>query len=238
MTVALPAPLPTLQSDSASGVLIDIGEIPGGGQLHLMRYGEDYEILAGEEQLMGSWASRSEGALATLVYERLGGRARHVLIGGLGMGFTLAAARSALPKEATIVVAELVPSVVTWARGPLAHLFHGALDDPRVSVDVRDVHDVIVSHPNAFDAILLDVDNGPDGLVSVANERLYCPWGLRAAHAALRSGGILAIWSAYPDDDFRERLGTAGFTVEEVFVAPDAAGEHTPDIIWLASKPD
>ena len=238
LTVVPLAPPSTSQIDSASGVLVDIGDIPGGGQLHLVRYGEDYEILLGEEQLMGSWASRSEEALASLVYERLGERARHVLIGGLGMGFTLAAARSALPREATIVVAELVPSVVTWARGPLAHFFHGALDDPRVSIDLRDVHDVIVSHASAFDAILLDVDNGPDGLVTVANERLYCPWGLRAARAALRPGGILAVWSAYPDDGFSERLRAAGFAVEEVFVTPDAAGEHTPDIIWLASKPD
>ena len=198
MIVALPAPLPTLQSDSASGVLIDIGEIPGGGQLHLMRYGEDYEILLGEEQLMGSWASRSEEALATPVYERLGERARHVLIGGLGMGFTLAAARSVFSKEAVIVLAEFVPSVIAWARGPLAHLFRGSLDDPRVLIDMRDVHDVIVGGANAFDTILLDVDNGPDGLVTVANERLYCGWGLRAAHAALRPGGILAVWSAIP----------------------------------------
>ena len=236
MIVALPAPLPTLQSDSASGVLIDIGEIPGGGQLHLMRYGEDYEILLGEEQLMGSWASRSEEALATLVYERLGERARHVLIGGLGMGFTLAAARSVFSKEAVIVLAELVPAVVAWARGPLAHLLRGSLDDPRVLIDMRDVHDVIVGGANAFDAILLDVDNGPDGLVTVANERLYCAWGLRAAHAALRPGGILAVWSAYPDEGFRERLGTAGFAVEELSVTPDPVGEHMPDIIWLASK--
>ena len=222
MIVALPAPLPTLQSDSASGVLIDIGEIPGGGQLHLMRYGEDYEILLGEEQLMGSWASRSEEALATLVYERLGERARHVLIGGLGMGFTLAAARSVFSKEAVIVLAEFVPSVIAWARGPLAHLFRGSLDDPRVLIDMRDVHDMIVGVANAFDAILLDVDNGPDGLVTIANERLYCAWGLRAAHAALRPGGILAVWSAYPDEVFRERLGTAGFAVEELSVTPDA----------------
>lgn len=225
------------EPDIGSGVLIDVGDIPGGGQLRLMRYGDDYEILLGEEQLMGSWTNCSEKALATLVYERLGVRAREVLIGGLGMGFTLAAARSALPHESTIVLAELVPAVVAWARGPLSHLFHGALDDPRVSIDMRDIHDVIVSQVDAFDAILLDVDNGPDGLVTLANERLYSAWGLRAAHAALRPGGILAVWSAYPDEGFRDRLGTAGFVVEEHLVTPECEDEHAPDIIWLAHKP-
>jgi spermidine synthase len=226
----------TLKDRRGTGVLVDTGDIPGGGQLHLVRYGEDYEILLGDEQLMGSWASRSEEALATLVCERLGDRARTVLIGGLGMGFTLAAARAALPAEARIVLAELVPSIVAWAGGLLSHIFGDSLYDPRVSIEIRDVHDVIESHPNAFDAILLDVDNGPDGLVTVANERLYCNWGLRAAHAALHPGGILAVWSAWPDDSFADRLGVAGFAVEEVSVDPDGTGRERPHIIWLATR--
>ncbi len=219
------------------GVLVDTGDIPGGGQLHLVRHGEDYEILLGGEQLMGSWASRSEEALATLVCERLGDRARHILIGGLGMGFTLAAARSVLPAGARIVVAELVPSIVDWARGPLAHIFGGSLDDPRVSIELRDVHDVIGDRRDGFDAILLDVDNGPDGLVTVANERLYCNWGLRAAYGALSPGGILAVWSAYTEDSFPGRLRAAGFAVQEVGVDPDGTGRDPQHIIWLATRP-
>jgi spermidine synthase len=227
---------PAAADGRGQGVLIDTGDIPGGGTLHLVRHGEDYEILLGDEQLMGSWASRSEEALATLVFERLGDRARSVLIGGLGMGFTLAAARSALPTGASITLVELVPSIVAWARGPLAHMFGGSLDDPRVSIVMRDVHDVIDGEPGRFDAILLDVDNGPEGMVTLANERLYCNWGLRAAYAALRAGGILAVWSAWPDSGFGDRLHAAGFAVEEVNVDPDGTGRDPPHTIWLATR--
>lgn len=221
----------------SAGVLVDTADIPGGGQLHLVRYGEDYEILFGDEQLMGSWATRSEEALATLAWQRLAAGADRMLIGGLGMGFTLAAARAALPAHAAIVVAELVPNVAAWARGPLAGIVGDSLDDPRVSLLIRDVHDVIVAQPGGFDAILLDVDNGPDGLISLANERLYCNWGLRAAHAALRPGGVLAVWSAHPDDSFSDRLRAAGFAVEEVRVASGEGGR--PDhchAIWFGAK--
>ena len=217
-------------------MLIDTADIPGGGQLHLVCHGEDFEILFDDEQLMGSWDYRSEEALATLAFERLRGGDPRVLIGGLGMGFTLAAARSALPLSGTVVVAELVPKVVTWAAGPLAHIFGDSLADPRVSVEIRDVHDMIVERSARFDAILLDVDNGPDALINLANERLYCNWGLRAAHSALRPGGLLAIWSAYPDRAFADRLQEAGFGVEEVVVDPDGTLHEPPHIIWLASK--
>ncbi|UAK26555.1 spermidine synthase [Sphingomonas nostoxanthinifaciens] len=223
------------EEDRSSGVLVDSGDIPGGGRLYLVQHGDDYEILLGDEQLMGSWASRSEEALATLVCDRLDGHAPRILIGGLGMGFTLAAARSALPSDATIVVAELVPAIVGWARGPLAHIVGDSLEDPRVSIAMRDVHDVIVDERAGFDAILLDVDNGPDGLVTAANERLYCNWGLRAARAALRPGGTLAVWSAYADDTFSDRLRTAGFSVEEINVDSDGTGKEPPHVIWLAT---
>ena len=219
------------------GVLVDTADIPGGGQLHLVRHGQDYEILFGDEQLMGSWAYRSEEALATLVFERLGNCAERVLIGGLGMGFTLAAARSALSPSASIVVAELVPKVVAWALGPLAHIHGDALRDARVSLQIRDVHDIIVEQRGGFDAILLDVDNGPDGLINLANERLYCNWGLRAAHAALRSRGILAVWSAYPDVAFSDRLQRAGFSVETVRADSGGGDAAPPHTIWLAAKP-
>jgi hypothetical protein len=218
------------------GVLVGTAVIPGGGHLQLFRHEQDYEILFGDEQLMGSWAYRSEEALATLVADRLSARDNRILIGGLGMGFTLAAARSTFSPCTTIIVAELVPEIVAWARGPLKHIFGTSLDDPRVSVQIRDVHDMIVEQRSGYDAILLDVDNGPDGLIQDANERLYCNWGLRAAHAALRPGGMLAIWSAYPDDAFSDRLGNAGFRVEEIRMDSGGSPDDPPHVIWLAGR--
>jgi len=231
------SPVAPADEGYASGVLVDVGDIPGGGKLQLVRHGEDYEILLGDEQLMGSWASCSEAALATLVSVRLGARAERVLIGGLGLGFTLAAARSAFAASTEIIVAELVPSIVAWARGPLAHIFGCSLTDPRVAIKVRDVHELIVSEHASLDAILLDVDNGPNGIVTLANERLYCNWGLRAARDALRPGGILAIWSAEPEEGFADRLRAACFKVEEVMVDPDGTGRDPPHVIWLATRP-
>jgi spermidine synthase len=217
-------------------ILVDTADIPGGGELRLMRRGEDFAIMFEREQLMGSWVSGSEEALATLACERLGDRAGRLLIGGLGMGFTLAAALAAAPASASIVVAELVPKIVSWAAGPLAHIFGTSLDDPRVTIEIQDVHDMIVDSPAGFDAILLDVDNGPDGLISLANERLYCNWGLRAAHAALRPGGILAIWSAYPDDQFFDRLQDAGFEVDEIKVRASGGLKGPRHTIWIAAR--
>lgn len=215
---------------------VDVAEIPGGGALHLMRRGDEFSIQFGDEELMGSEVWHSEQALATLACERMGNKGGTVLIGGLGMGFTLGAALSALGPDASVVVAELVPKVVAWAKGPLRHIFGDSLVDPRVSLEVSDVHDVIVRSPATFDAILLDVDNGPDGLIQLANDRLYCNWGLRAAHAALRPGGVLAVWSSYPDAEFLERLKAAGFTVEEVTIPTDAYEELVRHTIWLAVK--
>lgn len=223
------------EADWPQGTLVDVVVVPDGGRLSLVRLGQHYEILIDEDQLMGSWAVRSEQSLATLVAERLGDRAEKVLVGGLGMGFTLGAARAAFPQAAQIVVAELIPAIVRWARGPLAAIVDGSLDDPRVSLDMRDVHDVIVEQRAHFDAILLDVDNGPEGLIDDRNERLYCNWGLRAARSALKPGGILAIWSAFADDLFLKRLDKAGFAVETVSVpAGDGAG-LPPHMIWLAT---
>ena len=216
--------------------LVDTAEIPNGGQLRLLKCGPDFSIQFGEDELMGSQAFESEQALAQLAIGRIRGPRRHVLIGGLGMGFTLGAALAALPASATVVVTELVPKIVTWAEGPLAHLFGGALADHRTSVEIRDVHDVIASACEAFDAILLDVDNGPDGFIQLANERLYCDWGLRAAHRALRPGGVLAIWSAYEDEAFGDRLEKAGFVMEVAKVDDSQGRERAPYTIWLASK--
>jgi len=134
------------------------------------------------------------------------------------------------------MVAELVPKVVTWAKGPLAHIFRDHLSDPRLTIDVSDVHDVIATSTNRFDAILLDVDNGPDGMIQLENERLYCNWGLRSAHAALKCGGMLAIWSAYPASDFDQKLEDAGFEVEELRVPAFTGSENAFHHIWFALR--
>lgn len=217
--------------------LIDTAEIPGGGQLRLMRRGRDFMILIGRDELMSTRVRGSEEELATLTCERLRGQAPTMLIGGLGLGFTLGAARTALPPNATIIVAELVPSIVTWAKGPLAHIFGNSLSDPRVSVEICDVHDRIARATAAYDAILLDVDNGPDGLVHAGNDRLYGNQGLRAARAALKPGGVLAIWSAYPDKAFANRLKKAGFAVDEVKTRARDGRKGAHHVIWLATKP-
>lgn len=216
--------------------IVDIADIPGGGTLHLLRRGDDYSIRFRDDELMGSQVRHSEQALATMTCDRLGDGSGTVLIGGLGMGFTLGAALGAWGPTANVVVAELVPKVVEWAKGPLAHIFGGSLSDARVTLQVADVHDVIVRATDAFDAILLDVDNGPDGLIQLANDRLYCNWGLRAAHAALRPGGVLAVWSAYGDEDFHERLQTAGFAVEEVTIPAHAYDDNVAHTIWLGTR--
>ncbi len=169
--------------------------------------------------------------------ERLGDRrAPHILIGGYGMGFTLRAALEKLDKQARVTVAELVPEIIEWARGPMAALAAGCLDDPRVTLCERDVAMVIAEGERAYDAILLDVDNGPDGLVRLANDRIYTPAGLTSAKAALRQGGVLAIWSAGSDAAFTRRLGGAGFSVEEVAVKARSNGKGPRHVIWFATK--
>jgi spermidine synthase len=217
--------------------LMDTAEIPGGGQLRLMRRGGDYMILFGRNELMSTRVRGSEEALATLACRKLQGRAPNVLIGGLGLGFTLGAALAALPANATISVAELVPAIVTWAKGPLAPIFGQNLIDPRVSVEICDVHDRIARANAGFDAILLDVDNGPDGLIHAANDRLYGDRGLRAARAALKPGGVLAIWSAYPDKAFAARLRRAGFAVDEIKTRSTGGRKGAHHVIWLATRP-
>jgi spermidine synthase len=218
--------------------LVDTALMANGEQLRLLRYGQEFSMQLGEDELMGTEAVASEQALAHLTVERMGERRDHVLIGGLGMGFTLRAALDNLDHHTKVTVAEVVPKVVTWARGPLAHLFGGTLDDPRVTIELHDVHDVISGSANQFDAIMLDVDNGPDGFIDVSNDRLYCAWGLRASYAALRPGGILAVWSAYDDAAFCKRLSKAGFFVNEVKVADPGGRKRAPYTIWLARRPD
>jgi spermidine synthase len=216
--------------------LLDTAPIPGGGELRLIRRGDDYWIMLGANALMSTRLRGSEEALATLACERIAGRrAPAMLVGGLGMGFTLRAALAALPREARLVVAELVPAIVAWARGPMAHVHGASLDDPRVRVAERDVGDLIAAARSSYDSILLDVDNGPDALSRDTNDRLYDLEGLRRARAALRPGGLLGIWSAAPDPAFRGRLSKAGFAVEEVTVRAHAGRKGTKHVIWLAT---
>jgi spermidine synthase len=224
------------EDDDDLATLVGTAILPDGGTLRLMRRGEHFAIMYGREQLMSSWDSGSEESLARIVCERLTLDNPRLLIGGLGMGFTLSAALGAVATEATILVAELVPEVLVWATGPLAHIFGDSLDDARVTLEICDVHDVIVRHSEEFDGILLDVDNGPDGLLDLANDRLYCNWGLRAAYEALRPGGILGIWSAYRDDDFLDRLEDAGFDVEEIVITASIYPKAQCHLIWLAHK--
>jgi spermidine synthase len=216
--------------------LLDTAQVPEGGELRLKRRGAEFSIMAGATELMNSRLSGSEQALATLVCARLGARPAPVLlIGGLGMGFTLRAALGEVGPEAKIVVAELVPAVIAWARGPMAEIFGDSLDDPRVTVQEGDVAGLIGKGRGAYDAILLDVDNGPGGLTRAANDGLYSPAGLGAAWAALRPGGVLAVWSSAPDSGFTTRLRRAGFAVEEARVrAHGKSGAR--HVIWLAEK--
>lgn len=219
-------------------LLVDSARIPGGGELRLVRRGADFWIMLGANALMSTRLRGSEEALATLACGRIAGRPRPaLLIGGLGMGFTLRAALGALPRDASLVVSELVPAIVGWARGPMTQVHGASLDDPRVSLVESDVGDLIAAKSSAYDAILLDVDNGPDALSRDTNDRLYDLDGLRRARAALKPGGLLAIWSAAPDPAFARRLGKAGFAVEEVTVRAHAGRKGAKHMIWLATVP-
>lgn len=213
--------------------LISTAQIPGGEELRLFRRGGDFMIMLGGNELMSSRQSGSEEALALMTIERLrDAKTAHLLIGGYGMGFTLRAALGALGPEARVDVAELVPEIIDWARGPMQHLTTGCLDDPRVRIIIGDVADAISAA--RYDAILLDVDNGPDGLTRAENDRLYSSRGLAAAKAALKPGGVLAIWSAWPDAAFTRRLKHAGFNVEESQVRARANGKGARHVIWFA----
>jgi spermidine synthase len=224
--------IPWLQIDSVRVAGADV-------ELRLMRRGTDFSMMLGQNELMNSRLSGSEEALATLACRRIEAVKRpHLLIGGLGMGFTLRAALAVLGPEARITVAELVPAVIAWARGPLAGIFGDSLNDPRASILSADVVEVIQSHPTAFDAILLDVDNGPEGLIRKANNALYSLKGLKAIRAALRPRGVLAVWSSGPNPAFTRRLREAGFDAKEVGVRATTKRSGAHHIIWFAAKPE
>jgi spermidine synthase len=217
---------------------LDTARIPGtDDELRLMRRGKEYSIMLGTNELMNSRLSGSEAALATLAAKKLETVAKpHVLIGGLGMGFTLRAALGAFGSKAQIVQVELVPAVVAWARGPMAEIFGESLSDPRVRIRAADVTEIIRSHRSKFDAILLDVDNGPEGLTRKANDALYSATGLKASHTALRPGGALAVWSSGPNPAFAKRLRGASFEVNEVNVRATGKGGGARHVIWIATK--
>ena len=215
--------------------LIGTAIVPGGDALRLFRRGDDFMIVLDRNELMNSRMSGSEEALATLVCDRLRHRiAPRLLIGGYGMGFTLRAALEVLPRAASITVAELVPEIMEWARGPMAGLTAGCLDDPRVEIAEGDVAELI--EEGTYDAILLDVDNGPDGLTRPQNDRLYSAAGLTLAKAALKPKGILAVWSAAPDAAFTRRLECGGFSVEVIAVRARKEGKGAHHRIWLARR--
>ena len=220
--------------------LIDTARIPGeGSELRLKRRGTEFSIMLGANELMNSRLSGSEEALAKVSCRRIQSRRRpQVLIGGLGMGFTLRAALAELGSDARITVAELVPAVVAWARGPMAEIFGDSLADPRVIIREGDVGELIRSGRATYDAILLDVDNGPEGLTRRANDGLYDMAGLSAAEAALTPSGILGVWSSTPDSDFTHRLHRAGFAVEEIKVRANGTRGGARHVIWMAAKRD
>jgi spermidine synthase len=220
--------------------LLDQAQTPGNGvPLRLYQHDQDFSIKAGNYELMNSRIYGSEDALARLGCQKIAASPRAcVLIGGLGMGYTVRTALDQLGSRARIVVAELVPAVVSWNRGVLAHLAGRPLDDERVTVEETDVAHLIRSASSTYDAILLDVDNGPQGLVQKDNDWLYGRDGLSAAFAALRPKGVMAVWSSGPDASFARRLRRCGFQVDEFKVRArrgrGKGGAH--HVIWTARR--
>ncbi len=221
-------------------LLLDTAPIPSGGELSLHQHVNDFAIRVGCDELMNSLSHGSEDALARLAFARLSPRQsrqeRQVLIGGLGMGFTVAAALRDAGPDDRLTVAELMPAVVAWNRGPLAHLAGNPLSDPRVFVHTGDVADLLRAKLTAYDLILLDVDNGPQALTTDANHWLYGTAGLAKSFAALHPGGVLAVWSAGPDGAFTRRLRHAGFrvTLEQARANGNRGARF---VIWLAVRP-
>jgi len=217
--------------------LLGATSAPDGTDIRLTRRDDEYVILANGKPLMSSRLHGSEEALATLGCAEARAQARpRVLVGGLGMGFTLRAVLDVLPSAASVIVAELLPVVIQWNRGPLAALAGYPLRDPRVRIEVADVGVTLRENVGRFDAILLDVDNGPAAFTVGVNAGLYDNSGVGAAYAALCPGGTLAIWSAWEDRKFEQRLRFYGFTVtvERVRARLKKGGpRHT---IFLAHK--
>ena len=218
-------------------LLLDRAATPGNGEeLRLYQRDTEFSIMAGKYELMNSRLYGSEDALGKLACRKITHQPRpRILIGGLGMGYTIRSALDELGDQAQIIVSELVPAVVRWNRECLSHLAGRPLEDPRVTLLETDVAELIKRARGEYDAILLDVDNGPEGLTREDNNWLYSPEGLAAAAAALRPKGALAIWSAGPDAAFVKRLRQTGFKVEEYRVrghqGAKGRGHYT---VWTA----
>jgi len=219
---------------------IDRASVPGQGEkITLLKRGNEFSIRTRETELMNSRAHGSEDALAELTLSRMNQKENiKILIGGLGMGYTLAAALEQSGPDACIVVSELVPDVVKWNRKYLGHLAGMPLLDSRVSVEEKDVAAIIRRQSSVWNAILLDVDNGPAGLTRKSNNQLYGRSGLKAAFLALRPGGILSVWSAAEDEIFTQRLTRCGFKTRTVTVRARKSGKGGRHTIWMAEKPD
>ena len=216
--------------------LIGETEVPGGAPLRLIRHGRDFIIMMDRSELMSSRMSGSEAALGSMTCRRLHSvESARILIGGYGMGFTMRAVLAETGPAARVIVAELVPGIIDWARGPMAAITGDCLDDPRVEIRLGDVAALIGTSLGTYDAVLLDVDNGPDGVTRPANDALYTARGLAHARAALKPGGILAVWSAYTDAAFTRRLKQAGFAVDEVQVRARENGKGPTHTIWFAT---
>lgn len=218
--------------------LLDNAQVPGDStELRLYERGGEFSIRVNGCELMNSRVHGSEDALAEFACARIASTpSSRVLIGGLGMGYTTAAALHRLDAGSRVVVAELVPEVVAWNRSFLAELAGHPLKDPRVTVREADVALILREESRAYDAILLDVDNGPAGLTRKGNDWLYSRAGITAAFAALLPSGVLAVWSASPDRAFARRLCRAGFDVDEFPVRARGAGGGSRHTLWLAVR--
>ncbi len=217
---------------------IDAATAPDGTELVLRRRGHEYLILAGGYDLMSSEDEASSKALAELGCAHIDRtKPARVLVGGLGMGYTLRAALDLIGPDATVEVAELVPAIAEWNRDPLAELAQEPLDDRRAVLHIGDVGDHVRAGDGCYDAILLDVDNGPDALAHPQNEALYGERGLTEAWAALRPGGVLGIWSFSDDARFTERLERKGFAVKVNRVSASRKGRGRHHYVWVARRP-
>ncbi len=217
---------------------IERAEVPGGEEEVILRKrGPEFSIRVATTELMNSRIHGSEDALAELTCSRISRKpGRRILIGGLGMGYTLAAALQHSGDDSLITVAELIPAVIRWNREHLGHLAGNPLADGRVFVRQEDVAETITREKSIWDAIILDVDNGPDGITRKVNDRLYGMSGLKNAFSALRTGGVLSIWSSGTDEQFTSRLKQCRFQTEIVTVRARKPGKGARHTIWLATK--